>query len=136
MSYNFVKHTLTGRRIEYRITITKGGHIGFPSGFYHDNKINRFSYATLFYDQDKKAIGISFSYAKEEGSISISTHSNEKYGGYISATSFFKGSGLSPEQHRGRYEYKKIGMQEAGLGGTGKLFIISLKDEDKDEEAF
>lgn len=128
MSYNFVKHTQVGRRFEERITITRSRHVGFPTQFYKDNALETYNYAVLFYDKDKNAIGIKFSADKEDGAIAIARHS-KGYGGYISATSFFKVNRINTKKYAGRYEYAKVPLTTLGFEESGDLFVLELKEK-------
>lgn len=134
MDYNFVKHTQVGKRFEERITITRARHVGFPTQFYKDNGLENYNYAVLFYDKDTNAIGIKFTVEKEDGSIAIARH-NKGYGGYISATSFFKVNRINTKKYAGRYEYKKIPLTQVGFEETGDLFVIELKEKPEKEVA-
>ncbi len=135
--YNFKKHTLVGKRFEDRITVTRSRQIGFPTQFYADNSIRDFKYAVLYFDETKNAIGVKFAAEPEEGGISINRH--KEYGGYISATSFFKANRINTKKFAGRYDYSKVPLTSLGLDGSGNLFVIELKEnsgkETADEEA-
>jgi hypothetical protein len=132
MEYNFVKHTQVGKRFEERITVTRARHIGFPTQFYKDNGLENYNYAVLFYDKSRNDVGIRFAVDREEGAIAIARHS-KGYGGYISATSFFKANRINTKKYAGRYEYKKIPYQQIGLDGEGDLFVIALKEKEEVE---
>jgi hypothetical protein len=134
MNYNFVKHTQVGKRFEERITITRARHVGFPTQFYKDNALESYKYAVLFYDKEKNAIGIKFSADKEDGAIAIARHS-KGYGGYISATSFFKANRINTKKYARRYEYKKVPLSSLGFDEQGDLFVLELKENtDKEVE--
>lgn len=131
-TYSFIKHTQVGKRFEERITITRTRHIGFPTQFYKDNGIGDYKYAVLFYDKDKSAIGIKFTAEKEEGTIAIAGNS-KGYGGYISATSFFKANRINTKKYAGRYEYKKVPLSSVGFEEEGSLFVVELKEKPEKE---
>ncbi len=133
MSYSFVKHTQVGKRFEERITITRARHVGFPTQFYKDNALESYKYAILFYDKEKNAVGIKFSADKEDGAIAIARH-NKGYGGYISATSFFKANRINTKKYAGRYEYKKVPLAELGFDEPGDLFVLELKEKIEKED--
>lgn len=132
-AFNFIKHTQVGKRFEERITVTRARTIGLPTQFYKDNGIENFKYVVLFYEQDKNMIGIKFTNEKEDGAIAIAKHNNG-YGGYVSATSFFKINRINTKKYAGRYEYEKKELQQLGLEGSGVLFIIKLKEKAVKEE--
>src|SRR5687767_5104400 len=127
MSYNFIKHTQVGRRFEELITITRARHVGFPTQFYIDNALDTYQYAVLFYDKEQNVIGIKFTAEKEDGSIAIARHS-KGYGGYISATSFFKANRINTKKYAGRYEYKKVPLTDVGFNEPGDLYVLELKE--------
>lgn len=131
MDYSFVKHTQVGKRFEERITITRARHVGFPTQFYKDNALESYNYAVLFYDKDRNAIGIKFVTDKEEGAIAIARHS-KGYGGYISATSFFRSNRINTKRYAGRYEYKKIPLTQVGVAEDGDLYVLELKEKNEE----
>jgi|ADGO01.1.fsa_nt_gi hypothetical protein len=133
MQYKFVKHTQVGKRFEERITITRARHVGFPTQFYEDNHIKDYKYAVLFYDKDNDAIGIKFTNENEPGAIAIARHS-KGYGGYISATSFFKANRINTKKYAGRYDFKKVPLREVGFEEDGDLFVIELKAKERKED--
>lgn len=132
--YSFVKHTQVGKRFEERITITRSNHIGFPTQFYKDNDVANFKYTVLFYDKDNNAIGIKFTNEQEDGAISIARH-NKGYGGYISATSFFRANRINTKKFANRYEYKKVTLSDVGFDEAGVLFVIELREKPAKEVA-
>lgn len=133
MEYSFSKHTQVGKRFENRITVTGTRHIGLPTQFYKDNNLDGFGYAVMFYDKDKNAIGIKFTSEKEDGAIAIAKH-NQGYGGYISATSFFKANRINAKKYANRYDYKKIPLKDAGFDEVGELFVFELKEKVNKED--
>lgn len=134
MDYQFIKHTQVGKRFEERITVTRARHIGFPTQFYKDNGLEAYNYAVLFYDKAKNAIGIKFAASQEDGAISIARHS-KGYGGYISATGFFKLNRINSKKYAGRYEYKTVPLRDVGFDEPGNLYIIELKERPEKEVA-
>ena len=132
MDYSFNKHTQVGKRFEDRITVTGTRHIGLPTQFYKDNNLQDYGFAVMFYDKVKNAIGIKFTNTKEEGAIAIATH-NQGYGGYISATSFFKANRINAKKYANRYDYKKIALKDVGFDEDGELFVFELKEKDRKE---
>ena len=125
MEYNFTKFTNRNSKNEERITITKSNSIGFPTGFYKENNIDKYKFVVLFWDKDKKAIGIKFTNDEEnkdeKNRFTIST--NPKYGGGIIVRSFFTSNGIDTQKYHGRYEWKKINID----GET--VFVIELKEK-------
>lgn len=111
--------------MDNRISITKSSDLGLPLIFCKQNEIFNFKHAVLFYDQLKKAIGISFTNKNEKGILTISQSTrNGKTGAKISATSFFKVNNIDPARYKGRYPWKKI---EDSQNGT--LYVIELEKE-------
>lgn len=127
-AFNFIKHTQVGKRFEERITVTRARTIGLPTQFYKDNDVANYKYVVLFYEKDKNMIGIKFTNEKEDGAIAIAKHNNG-YGGYVSATSFFKINRINTKKYAGRYEYEKKSLRQLGLDEDGVLFIIKLQEK-------
>ncbi len=130
--YNFIKHTDVGKRFEERITITRSNHIGFPTQFYKDNDVANFKYTVLFYDKTSNAIGVKFTNEQEAGAITIAGH-NKGYGGYISATSFFRANRINTKKFAGRYEYKKVTLSDVGFEEAGVIFVLELQERQEKE---
>lgn len=110
--------------MEDRITITKSNSIGLPTKFYQDNQIKNFKYATLFWDEKNKAIGIHFANEEEKSGFKI-IH-GKKYGGQIVVRSFLKSYNIDPQVYYGRYEWEKHELE-----GVGEVFVIRLKERSK-----
>ncbi len=122
MEFNFKKFENRHGRYENRITVTKSNSIGFPSKFYSDNKINDYKFVVLYWDLDKKAIGINFT-NEDSGKSNFSiVHSKLGYGGTVAAKSFFTHNNINTKEYYGRYEWTKFDQADVGT-----LFVISLK---------
>jgi hypothetical protein len=123
MDYNFTKFENTHGRYEARITITASNSIGFPTKFYNENNIDNHKYIVLYFDEEKKAIGIQFSNDDNEPHKFTIIKSKDGYGGSVVATSFFKKHGIDPKAHKGKYDWKKVETP------FGELFVFELKKE-------
>lgn len=121
MDYNFTKFENTHGRYEDRITITSSNSIGFPTKFYKENNIDSYKYVILYFDEEKKAIGVQFSTDDNEPHKFTIIKSKDGYGGSVVATSFFKKHGIDPKTHKGKYDWKKAETP------FGELFVIELK---------
>jgi hypothetical protein len=121
----FKKFENTHARFEERITLTKSYSLGFPTRFYEDNGIKKFKSVVLFYDEEKKEIGIQFSNDEEEKNAFSIVHS-EKYGGTVPIRSFIRFHKIDPEIYYGRYDWEKRAEE-----GIGELYIIKLKPNEK-----
>lgn len=127
MEYNFKKYTQVGKKIEKRMTITRTGHIGLPTQFYKDNKIDDYRFAVIYYDEDAKTVGVKFTKEQEDGALLISKN-RDGYGGYLSAKNFFRLNNIPAIRYARRYAYDKISLEQAGLRGDGFLFVIRLTE--------
>jgi hypothetical protein len=121
--YNFKKFEKIHARFEERITITKSNSIGLPTFFCKKNNVANFKYAVLFWDKEKKAIGIQLTNDEEEKSKFRIMH-HKKYGASIIARSFFKTYDINTEEYRGRYNWEKPDIE-----GVGRIFVIELKKQ-------
>lgn len=126
MSYNFKKFEGRNLRQEDRITLTKSNSLGFPKKFWDDNNIDKYSHVTLYWDANRKAIGIRFTNDIGEKSAFSIMKNTAGYGGGIIVRSFFKTNGIDPGIYHGRYEFKKENIE-----GVGEMFIIELKEHEK-----
>lgn len=126
--YNFKKFVKTSQRSEDRITVTTSNSFGFPTKFYKDNKINQYKYVVVYYDEEQKAVGLHFTNDEEEKHKFSILRSKQGYGGSIVATSFFKTNNLNPKIYRGKYEWEKTTLE-----GVGDLFVIKLREKEREE---
>ena len=128
MDYNFKKYTQAGKKFETRMSITKTGHIGLPTQFYKNNKIANYKFAVIYYDKDKRTVGVKFTKEREIGALLISKN-HDGYGGYVSAKNFFAFNQIDAKKYAQRYEYEKIPLHQVGLDGTDSLFVIRLEEK-------
>lgn len=126
--YSFKKFQNRNARFESRISITKSNSIGFPTKFYKDNGIKQYKYVVLYYDKDKRAVGVQFTNDESEKNKFSISHSKQGYGGSIVARSFFATCNISPKKYYGKYEWKKYPLE-----GVGELFVITLKEREVEE---
>lgn len=121
--YTFSKFTALKQRSVNKISITGSNSFNLPSKFYKDNSLGNYNYAILYYDSNNKAIGIQFTNDETEKSKLKIQKSNRGYGGFISATSFFKTNNIDTKIYKGRYDWKKETVEN-----IGELYIIELKE--------
>ena len=124
MSYDFKRFESTGGRYEMRISLTGSRSFGFPTMFYEENKIAKYKYVVLYYDEKQKAVGIKFTADKEEPH-KFTLIKSKKYGASIVATSFFKKYKLDPKKYKRKYNWKKVRTD------FGILFVIELNEGQK-----
>lgn len=121
MSFDWVKFEEAGKRHENRITITKGGTIGFPTQFYNQHGIKAFKYVILYFSPTENAIGIELSNDETERSKLRISHSDQGYGASVNARTFFRFNNIDYIVNSGKYEWSKDSLGEKGL------FVIRLK---------
>lgn len=119
---SFVKFTAINRRSVNKISITASNTFNFPSKFYNDNKLDKYKYVVLFYDKGRMAVGFSFINDEDEKSKLTLQKSDKGYGGFISATSFFKVNNIDTKLCKGRYDWTKEKLDD-----KEELFVIELK---------
>ena len=124
MSTDWIKFEDAGKRMVDRITITKGGTIGFPTLFYKRNGVNGFKYVILYYSPTEKAIGLELSNDEnEKGKLRIS-HSAQGYGASVNARLFFRINEIDYISYSHKYKWTKESF-------SGKdLFVIKLSEKD------
>ena len=123
MDYNFSKFESTHGRYESRITITSSNSIGFPTRFYKENKIENYKYVILYFDVERKAIGVQFSNNDSEPHKFTIIKSKDGYGGSVVVISFFKKHEIDTKINKGKYDWKKIETP------FGELFVFELRKE-------
>jgi len=121
--YNFSKFTALKQRSVDKISITGSNTFNFPSKFYNDNGLSSYKYVVIYYDLSAEAIGLQFTNNEEEKYKLTIQKSDRGYGGFISATSFFKTNNIDIKTYKGRYSWKKETVEN-----IGELFIIDLKE--------
>ena len=118
--YNFKKFIGVGSRAgSYFISFNKSGFM-ISSGLYMKEKIKDFSKIVLYYDPEKKAVGIEFTKDNSaEGSFAL-IHGNKGTTGSISARSFIVTHDLNKPEYFGKKVPKKIDYQGS------EIFVIYL----------
>ena len=124
---SFKKFTALRQRSVNKISITASNTFNFPSKFFNDNNLGRYKHVVIYHDKDRGAIGFNFTNKEEEKYKFKLQKSSRGYGGFVSATSFFKVNNIDTKIHKGRYDWKKETIPE-----IGKLFVIELNEGQKD----
>lgn len=125
-TFNFKKFKAVNQRSIDKISITASNTFNFPSKFFYDNKLDRYEYVVLYHDQGKAAIGFNFTSDEDEKYKFKLQKSKKGYGGFISATSFFKVNNIDSKVYKGRYDWRKEAVPEVGT-----LFVIELNEGQK-----
>lgn len=123
MEYKFSKFTALKQRSVDKISITGSNTFNFPSKFYKDNSLDNYKYVILYYDSTSSVIGLQFTNDETEKFKLKIQKSDRGYGGFISATSFFKTNNIDTKVYKGRYNWKKEDIEN-----IGELYIIDLKE--------
>lgn len=122
-------------RVVDKITITAAKQFNLPSAMYRKNNLAQYKAARLFYNKQDKKIGLEFITELEEGAFKlIQSGENGKYGAYIVAKNFFFLNDLRPPKQAKRYEYQKINLRDLGADRDGTIFVIDLKEKEKEHE--
>lgn len=129
-SYNLKKFTGIGSRLShYFISYNQSGFV-ISSGFYLREGIKAYTKAVLFFDEEKKAVGIKFTSQDDaEGAFQL-IHSNKGTTGSISSRSFIIANNLNDLKYYGRKTPKKINYE-----GEGDIFVIDLLEEKQEKTA-
>ncbi len=124
---NWVKFTSLKQRSVDTISITASNTFNFPRKFYDDNQLANFNFVTIYYDKVENSIGFNFNNNDEE-KYKFKIQKNENgFGGFISATSFFKSNNIDVVKFKGRYDPIIEEVPE-----IGKLFVIKLKNDSEE----
>lgn len=123
--YNLKRFVRIGSRVgSYFISFNKSGFM-ISSGFYLKEKIRAFSKVVLYFDSEKKAVGIEFTNDSDaEGSFAL-IHGNKRTTGSISARSFVVTYDLNKPEYFGRKYPKKIDYQGSNI------FVIDLLEKEE-----
>ncbi|QDT82281.1 hypothetical protein Mal35_57740 [Gimesia maris] len=126
MGFNFQKFTEVDESFAARVTVRqKTGQIGFNGGAVNRYSISKYDYIVLYFDPDKRVVGLGLEHEKTVGVISI----NHKKGNtYVRAKNFLDKYGIDYEESH-RHELKKD--DESGI----LYFCLNeLAEEDMLEE--
>ena len=121
------KFILLKQRSVNKISITASSTFNFHRKFYEDNSLGNFKYVVVYYDKDVMSIGFNFTNNEQEKYKFTIQKNGKGYGGFISATSFFKSNDLDVTICKGRHDWS---LQE--IEGIGKLFVIKLKNQSQE----
>lgn len=120
--YKFVPFTNVGTRAgNYSISFNSVGFLGLNSGFYTREKIRDYKRVSLFYDKNRKAIGLKFI---KDGSAPNSfaiAHSEKQTSAAVTARSFVIINDLNKSKFNGQKTPKKVIDPNFGV-----LFVIEL----------
>ena len=122
---NLKKFSGFGAKISRKISITRSYSFGFPPTFYRENNLKIYTHAVVYYDVEKRVIGIQFLQGKEDGAFKLIKQGvGDKTHATFVARSFFNSYNLNVNEIKGRYKPKTIDQE-----GIGKIFLIDLKDK-------
>ncbi|MDP3934971.1 MAG: hypothetical protein Q8Q46_02035 [Candidatus Giovannonibacteria bacterium] len=122
MEFQFNKFTEIGARFSYTISLNKAGGFSFNAGFYRKESLSQYSFVTIFYDKEKKAVGFSFGKDRKEGAFKI-THSGSKTAS-VAPHSFIRAYGIDPVKFAGKYTPEKLTDNQ-----HGKIIYIKLSEK-------
>lgn len=120
--YNFTRFDNKGPTKDELISINKSGEITFSSVFCYNNKVFSYGYAVLFWDSEKKAVGIRFTNKKDEKGRYVLNANSKRAGARISAKGFLKSNQIDLDIYAGRYDWKKY--EDPYLG---TLYVFELE---------
>jgi len=114
------------KRGTYYISVGRHGALGLCAGFYNAEKVKDFSHAVLFFNQEKKYIGVSFTNDKSTPGAFKITHGQSSSS--VVARSFFmtifNASKEELHKYSGQYTPKKYADPTYGV-----LFYIDLNEK-------
>lgn len=121
------------------VSISKTGRIGLSREFIDEHDVSSESRALLYWDEDRRAIGITFTSGERKSPTSqfVKVQATDDYSvafvggsaaGYIIAGGFFKKIGIDPSEHQAYYKYEALDADDAGISDGGKtVFVVALK---------
>lgn len=129
MDFNFKKFEQIHQRFENRMSLTKSNSIGLPTGFYNSNNIKDLKFISLFWDQERLAIGIQFHNNEAEKSRFKIIHNKSGLGASVVVRSFFTVNQIDPKKYYGKYSWQKINQE-----GIGELYVMELKERRNEQK--
>lgn len=127
--YHFSKfNSFNSRSSDDSISITRSYSLGLSSSFCENNDVNKFKYAVLYYDKDRKSIGIRFTKSESEPSKFTISRKDTGFGQSIIARSFFKKNQVDVNKYNRKYSVKKVSLRKAGIDEPGSLFVVDLQE--------
>jgi hypothetical protein len=114
-------------KVSVMSTKRRTGGLGFLSGFFHQESLEKFAYVLFFYDKANHRIGFTFTNDKNiPGAFKMT---KERKSGSVFPSSFWTAYNLDAEQWRGKYTPKKDNDRR-----FGKIYYIELSEKKADEE--
>jgi hypothetical protein len=124
MQFNWVPFTETNKSFAARITVRQTGQFGFTSGAINCFKIKDRTYAYLFFDPQRRAVGIKLSDDNGRGAIQINKKNDSNV--HLRAKNFCDKHKIPTDKAR-RFELKE--------DKAGEMLYFCLDDgEDEPEE--
>lgn len=108
------------RQGDYFISFNKSGFM-ISSGFCAKENVKNFSKAILYFDEEKKAVGIQFTNESSAEDAFALIHGNKGTTASISVRSFVRANNIDNPKYFGRKIPKKITLEE-----VGDIFVIDL----------
>ncbi len=125
--YHFMRGVAKrGKPTSNRISVGMPYRFGFLKGFIESNKLEGFKAVALYYDIEKKSVGMQFGRERMEDTFPIYypnrgiPNRGIRYAA-IQARSFFRAFRIDPRKYAGQYEYIRVPHSD------GELFVIDLK---------
>jgi hypothetical protein len=122
MAFNFVKFTDTETSFAATVTIRSTGQIGFSAGALNLYKIGDYGHCILYFDQDRRVVGMELTAQNCEGAMPIKKAASNTH---LRAKNFCDRFGINYEKSR-RYRLKKDA--ESGF------LYFELENEEADVE--
>lgn len=134
MSIDYSKFQLYTRevtRIVDKITLTTSKQIGFPQAFTKKHGIHDYEGVLLYWNADQKVVAVRFTNDMSPQGV-MKLVKSERYGAYISVSTFLATYGIDPKKYQRRYDYEKVDPTLFALETTDPMFTFQLVELNKE----
>lgn len=121
----FQQYTRDIARVVDKITLTTSKQIGFPQAFTKKHNVHDYEGAILYWHPDQRAIAVRFTNDMDQKGV-LKLIKSDRYGAYVSVSTFLATYGIEPKEHQRRYDYEKVDPALFSLETTDPIFVFQL----------
>lgn len=121
----FQQYTRDIARVVDKITLTTSKQIGFPQAFTKRNNVHDFEGAILYWHPEQKVIAVRFTNDMSQKGV-LKLVKSDRYGAYVSVSTFLATYSIDPKEHQRRYDYEKVDPTLFSLDTEDPMFVFQL----------
>jgi hypothetical protein len=114
--------------------LTTSKQIGFPQAFAKRNNVADYEGAILYWNAPAKAIIVRFTNdVSAKGFIKLVK--SDRYGAYLSVSTFLAAYSLDPAEYERRYDYERVNSSKLGIETEDPMYVFVLRKLRSNEQA-